>query len=153
MQVSKAIAHACAAAVLAAVLPMGCGPSTTGPESHAQLSIAQVGQIFHVYQKREKSPPQGVKDLQSLQNVFPAAVSSIRSKDVLVFWGVGISDGPEAASTVLAYHKDVPDAGGEVLMQDGTAKKMTAAEFQAAKKPPGATTEGATAPAPSKKRK
>ena len=74
--------------------------------------------------------------------MFPAAVASIKSKEVLVYWGVGISDGPEAASTVLAYHKDVPEKGGEVLMQDGTAKKMTAEEFQAAPKPAGATTEG-----------
>ncbi len=84
MQVSNAIARACAAAVLAAILPMGCSPSTAGPESVAQASIGQVGQIFHVYQKREKSPPQGLKDLQSRQNVFPAAVASINSKEVLV---------------------------------------------------------------------
>jgi len=153
MQASNVIARACAAAVLAALLPTGCGPSSAGPESVAQLSIAQVGQIFHVYQKREKSPPQGLKDLQSLQNVFPAAVASIKSKEVLVYWGVGISDGPEAASTVLAYHKDVPEKGGEVLMQDGTAKKMSAEEFKAAPKPAGATTEGAAPAAPTKKRK
>ena len=48
---------------------------------------------------------------------------------------------------MLAYHKDVPEKGGEVLMQDGTAKKMTAEEFQAAPKPAG-TTE---CPCPKKK--
>jgi hypothetical protein len=145
MQVSNAIARACGAVLLAAILPIGCGPSTTGPESVAQLSIGQVGQIFHFYQKGQKPPPQGLKDIQPLQNQFPAAVASIKSKEVLVYWGVGISDGPEAASTVLAYHKDVPEKGGEVLMQDGTSKKMTAEEFQAAPKPAGATTEDRTA--------
>jgi hypothetical protein len=150
MHVSNAIARAGVAAVLAAFLPLGCGPSTAGPESVAELSIGQVGQMFHRYQKAQQSAPQGLKDIQPLQNVFPAAVESIKSKEVLVYWGVGLSDAPEAASTVLAYHKDVPEKGGEVLMQDGTAKKMTAAEFQAAEKPPGATTEGA---APVKKKK
>ncbi len=59
-----------------------------------------------------------------------------------MYWGVGLSDSAEAASTVLAYQKDVPEQGGEVLMQNGTAKKMTADEFKAAAKPAGATTEG-----------
>ena len=148
MQFSNAIARACVAAVLAAIFPMGCGPSTAGPESVAQLSIGQVGQIFHRLSEGAKATAQGLNDLQSLQRMYPAAVESIKSKDVLIYWGVGLSDGPEAASTVLAYHKDVPENGGEVLMQDGTAKKMTAEEFKAAPKPAGATTEGA---APSKK--
>jgi hypothetical protein len=149
MHVSNRSARAGVAAVLVATLPVACGPSTTPPESQAQLSIGQVGQMFHFYQKGQKPPPQGLKDILPLKRQYPAAVQSISSKDVLVYWGVGFSDAPEAASTVLAYHKDVPEQGGEVLMQDGTAKKMTAAEFQAAVKPPGATTEGA---APGKKK-
>jgi hypothetical protein len=150
MQVSNVIARACVGAVLVAVVPIGCGPSTAGPESTAELSIGQVGQIFHFIQKGQKPAPKGASDLLPMQRVFPAAVDSIRNKEVLVYWGVALSDAPEAASTVLAYHKDVPEKGGEVLMQDGTAKKMTAAEFQAASKPAGASTEGA---APSKKKK
>ena len=106
--------------------------------------------MFHLYQKGQKPPPKGPSDLLPMQRMFPAAVDSIRNKEVLVYWGVGISEAPEAASTVLAYHKDVPEKGGEVLMQDGTAKKMTAEEFEAAPKPAGATTEGA---APTKKKK
>jgi hypothetical protein len=149
MHVSKAMAGACVALVAAAILPVGCDSSTSAPESREELSILQVGQLFHRYQKAQKSPPQGLKDLASAGKILPAAVESIRSKEVLVYWGEGISDAPEAASTVLAYQKDVPEKGGEVLMQDGTARKMTATEFQAARKPPGATTEGA---APTKKK-
>ena len=133
------------------IFPIGCGgPSTAGPDSAAQLSIGQVAQIFHVYQKGQKPPPQGIKDLQPMQRMYPAALESIKSGEVLVYWGAGISDAPDAASTVLAYHKDVPEKGGEVLMQDGTAKIMTAEQFQAASKPAGATTDGA-APGATKK--
>jgi hypothetical protein len=144
MQFSKAIARACAEAVLAAIVPVGCGHSTAGPDSAAQLKIGQIGQLFHIYQKRQSSPPQGIKDVESLRVNLPAAVGSIRSGEVLVYWGAGISRGPEASSPVLAYHKDVPEKGGEVLMQDGTAKKMSAEEFKAAPKPAGATTEAHT---------
>jgi hypothetical protein len=135
---------ASAAALVAAVLmfPAGCSGTGGVPESREQLSIGQIGQMFHFYQKGQKSPPIGPDDIIPLQRQFPAAVESIRSKEVLVFWGVGVSDAPDAASTVLAYHKDVPEQGGEVLMQDGKARKMTADEFKAAAKPAGATTEG-----------
>ncbi len=142
MHVLNVIVRASATAVLLAILPQGCGPSTAGPESVAQLSIGQVGQVFHLYQKGQKPPPKGLQDLEPMGRAYPAALASIRSKEVLIYWGAGLSDAPEAASTVLAYQKDVPEKGGEVLMQDGTAKKMTAAEFQSAPKPAGATTEG-----------
>jgi hypothetical protein len=38
------------------------------------------------------------------------------------------------SGTVLAYYKDVPGAGGPVVMADGTVKSMTKEEFQAAPK-------------------
>ena len=110
--------------MLATVFPLGCGPSTAGPKvAGSALDWPGLGQAFHVYQKGQKRLPRGPKDLQSLQNLFPAAIASVTSKEVLVYWGVGMSDGPDAASTVLAYHKNVPENGGEVLMQDGTAKE------------------------------
>jgi hypothetical protein len=135
----------CAIAVLTVIVPLGCGPSTSGPESHEQLEIMQIGQLFHIYQRGQKPPPQAIGDVERLKDVLPAAVKAVKSKDVIVYWGVGLADGPDAASTVLAYQKDVPEKGGEVLMQDGSAKKMTAEEFNAAKKPPGAKTGDAPA--------
>jgi hypothetical protein len=107
-----------------------------------QLKVAQVGQLFHIYQKGSKAPPQGIKDIESMKGGVPAAIASIQSKEVLVYWGAGFSGEPGAASTVLAYHKDVPEKGGEVLMQDGKTRTMTAGEFSSAPKPAGATTEG-----------
>jgi hypothetical protein len=151
MRVSNRIVRAGAATQLLAailILPAGCSSSSAVPETRSQLSIGQIGQLFHFLQKGQKPPPTGPDDIIPLQRQLPAAVDSIISKDVLVFWGVGLSDSAEAASTVLAYQKDVPEQGGEVLMQNGTAKKMTADEFKAATKPAGATTEGA----PSKKK-
>jgi hypothetical protein len=133
----------------------GCGRSSGRSvgeaESLEQFSIGQVGQILRVYQKGQKPPPTGLKDLLRLENGYPAAIASIRDKQVLLYWGAGLSNSPEASSTVLAYHKDVPEKGGEVLMQDGTAKKMTAEEFKAASKPAGATTDEGM-PAAAKKR-
>jgi hypothetical protein len=137
MNVSNAIGRVWITALLTVIVPIGCGPSTAGPESMEQIKIVQVGQIFRIYQREQKPPPRGIKDVGSLAEALPAAISSLKSGEVLVYWGAGLSDGPDAASTVLAYQKDVPENGGEVLMQDGTARKMTAEEFKAAPRAPG----------------
>ncbi len=139
-------------AILTAMLAVGYGPSSDVPRSLEQLSIGQVGQIFHSFQKAKKPAPKEFADIQPMMARFPAAVESIRSGDVLVFWGAGVDDGPDASSTVLAYQKDVPEKGGEVLMQDGTPKRMTPEEFREAKKPSGASTE-LKLPARGKKKK
>ena len=136
MRLSNTTALGWAATVLLIIHPVGCGPSTAGPESLTQYSIGQIGQLFHLYQKGQKPPPKGLQDILPLERALPGAVGSIKSKEVLIYWGAGLSDAPEAASTVLAYQKDVPEKGGEVLMQDGTAKKMTAAEFQSVRNRP-----------------
>jgi hypothetical protein len=142
MHVLNRSARVCLMAALTVIVPVGCGPSAAGPESPEELKIMQISQLFHIYQRGQKPPPQGINDAESLRQVVPAAVAAIRSKEYIVYWGVGVSDGPEASSTVLAYQKDVPEKGGEVLMQDGKATKMTAEEFKAAKKPVGAKTDG-----------
>ena len=138
MHASSLSVRACVLIVLTVIVPVGCGPSTAGPDSREELTISQVAQIFHMRQRAQKSPPQGIKDVEGQQTVAPAAVAAIKSGEVIVYWGVGLADDSEAASTVLAYQKDVPEKGGEVLMQDGNATKMTAEEFKAAKKPPAA---------------
>jgi hypothetical protein len=122
-------------AVMLTTLVAGCGTNSGGgTESVEQLSIAQIGQIFRAYQKGQRPPPKELKDLLRMEQGYPAGIGSLKNKEVLVYWGAGLSDASGAASTVLAYHKDVPEKGGEVLMQDGTARKMTADEFKAATK-------------------
>jgi hypothetical protein len=139
MHASSLSARACVLFMMTVIVPVGCGgPSTSETGSHEELAIAQVGRIFHMRQKTQKSPPQGPKDVQTLQTVAPAGVAAVKSGEVIVYWGVGLDESSDGASTVLAYQKDVPEKGGEVLMQDGNARKMTAEEFKAAKKPPGA---------------
>jgi hypothetical protein len=153
-------ARACVLVVLTVIVPVGCGPSTAVPESHEEFTISQVAQIFQMRHRAQKPAPKGIKDVEDRQAAVPAAVAAIKSGDVKVYWGVeiddgsgdvivywgtGLADGSEAASTVLAYQKDVPEKGGEVLMQDGNTRKMTAEEFKAAKKPAGGKLEDSNA--------
>ena len=119
---------------LAVAIP-GCGAGSAAvPRSAEQLSIEQVGLIFRAFKKGQQPAPKSVKDVLRLEQGYPAAVAALKNKEVIVFWGASLSDAAEAASTVLAYRADVPEKGGEVLMQDGSARTMTAAEFHAAQK-------------------
>lgn len=124
-----------------AVSMTGCGSTSpaSGTGAPGELAIEEIGRILKTYQKGKNPAPKGLKDLRRFDMIYSGAIGALRKKEVLVYWGAGISDTSDAGSTILAYHKDVPEKGGEVLMQDGTARLMTAEEFKAAKKPEGAT--------------
>ena len=64
MQVSNAIAPRLRGGGAGCDCPDGLRSlNRRGPSPWSSSSIAQVGQIFHVYQKGQKPPPQGLKDL------------------------------------------------------------------------------------------
>jgi hypothetical protein len=140
MRIANSFRRPLLAALLSA-LAGGCGATQFAPppQTAEQESIAQLGRVLGGY--RGKAAPKALKDILSREQGYPAAIGALRSGEVLLYWGVGLSDGPDAAGTVVAYGKGVPEKGGEVLMQDGTAKAMTADEFKADRKPPGAKTD------------
>ncbi len=144
----------------------GAGPGSTGGQTILdQTPLEQVGKMLRTYQKGLKPPakgardlpvykpgpvppPRGSRDLVPMAKGFPQAVNALRNGDVLLFWKTDLSDDPDAATTLLAYAREVPDLGGQVLMRDGTVQTMTPAQFQAARKPDGVTTaDPTTAPA------
>jgi hypothetical protein len=141
MPVSIAVRNVGFAGVIAALVA-GCGGTSGGGARAAtdeQLAIGEIWQVFRSYQKGNRPPPKGLEEILPLEAGYPTALRALKTGAVRVYWGAGLSKGPEASSTVLAYQKDVPEKGGEVLMQDGTPRKMTAEEFKAAPKAGGAT--------------
>ena len=150
--------------VLAAFLPgCGVGGSPSGGDTIlTQTPVEQVGRMLRTYQKGLKPPgkgakdrdlpvyrpgpvppPRGPKDLAPLAKGYPHAVRAIRDHEVLLFWKTDLADDPDAAGTVLAYARAVPDSGGQVLLRDGTTRTMTPDQFRAARKPEGASTDEA----------
>lgn len=103
--------------------------------------------ILRMYKKSGQGAPKSIKDVLGMEQGRPLAVSALRSGDVLLYWGAGLD--PDDSKTVLAYQKDVPEKGGEVLLRDGSAVRMTAEEFQAAPKP----SDGKIAAPPAEKTK
>lgn len=58
----------------------------------------------------------------------------IRSGQIEYIWGTKLAEGPEAAGTVIAFQTAAATDGGWVLFQDGSLKRISAAEFAAAPK-------------------
>jgi hypothetical protein len=151
MRIADAVRRTLLAGLLSA-LACGCGAGPVGPppQTAEQESIVQLGRVLGGY--RGKPAPKALKDMLSREQGYPAAIGALRSKDVLLYWGVGLADSPDAAATVVAYRKEVPEKGGEVLMQDGIAKAMTADEFRVARKPAGVKTDPGPLSVPAKTR-
>jgi len=123
----------------------GCGdavpPSvaTSAEESQVERSLNDVGELYRQYTFDKKKPPASVSDLAYLDAIAPMGLMALRNGAVIARAGVEIKDVAEGPATndpaddVIAYAKEVPSAGGLVLMHNRTLRRMTADEFKAAK--------------------
>jgi len=143
-----------ASVCLALSLCFGCGGSG-GPVTETvaiQSRLGEVAELYRTYSAMSKKPPKSLADLRTIENVAPSGLTPLVTGEVVVYWGAELPDlgeeptGPES-DKVLAYEKDVPEKGGQVLMLDRRIKTMTAEAFAAA---PKAGTADAEAPAKKK---
>lgn len=120
---------------------LGCG-SNDGPvtqEVAIESRLGEVGELYRLYTAQQKKAPKSVADARTMENAVPSGLTPIVSGEVVVYWGAELTglgeepSGPES-DTVLAYEKDVPTKGGQVLMLDRRIQTMTPEEFAAAPK-------------------
>lgn len=114
---------------------MGCGSSTSATtpvtdETLARQGLDDLGNLLRAVAEEKKRPPAKPADLEQYTSGFTFATTAIQQKKIVYVWGAGLGGG----SAVVAYDANAESAGGHVLLQDGTIKKMTAAEFAAAPK-------------------
>ena len=67
-----------------------------------------------------------MSELDSIEPLIPSAGVAIRNGMIVYVWGASYQAG---GTSILAYEKSASESGGFVLLQDGTVKKLTAAEF------------------------
>jgi hypothetical protein len=113
------------------VLVAGCSKSVE-EASPEKARLTEIYELYTSYVKRNQAPPKEFADLnvRSYSEIYPGAFNSIKDGKYVVVWGVSEKD----SGAVLAYPKEAPTQGGPVLMADGTVKKMTADQLQAAVK-------------------
>ena len=128
-------------AVLASVLvglgAPGCSRQESESASQERFNkdmLLEFAELLKAHVRDHKKPPSKAADVASYEPIYPTAHVGIVKKDIVYPWGVGLTSGGDAGSTVLAYQKDVETKGGWALMQDGTVKELTAEQFKAAPK-------------------
>ncbi len=123
------------------LLISGCGGSSNRPvtdDERKATTLGDVGEIYRLYTAEKKKPPTKIEDLTPLQRLCPMGLRAIETGEVIVRFGAVLPDtgegpGSGTAEEVLAFEKEVPDAGGQVLMLNRTVRSMTSDEFKVAK--------------------
>jgi hypothetical protein len=130
----------------------GCGvdKSNDAREQALVRPVQDVGDLYRMYMLDHKKPPTKPDDFRPYQEANPDGYRQVKDGDVVVVWGVALTDlAPEgstdSADEVLAYEKKVPTEGGTVLMKNRTLKHMTADQFKDAPKAAGAASPGTAA--------
>jgi hypothetical protein len=118
---------------LGAGLTAGCtSTSTAGAiDNERKMALEEIGQMLKSVADEGRKPPAKLADLGAVEPYLPTAGARIRSGEVVYVWGAGYVAG---GTELVAWEKVVPESGGYVLQEDGTVKKMSAAEFQSAPK-------------------
>jgi hypothetical protein len=122
--------------LVACVLPLGCGKGAINTKNSNDLKV--IGLAFHNFSAdKPGKAPMKAEDLDPYMKDVPDASKGLKDGKVVFLYGASLQDIMKAgmtSDTVLAYEKDVPAQGGLVLFADGSVQKMSAGEFQTAKK-------------------
>lgn len=117
----------------------GSGEQVITQDKATESRLNEVAEIYRVYSVTYKKPPKSKTDLMKVENAAPSGMTPITSGEIEIFWGGELTDlneeptGP-TSDKILAFEKDTPTKGGQVLLLDRSVKTMTAEEFASAPK-------------------
>src|SRR5262249_13587559 len=112
-------------AALFAVFCAGCGgDNRTDPPVTQDLQ--EFWGMYKAYVDQSKKPPTKLEQLMPFEPPYSNGYDAANYGRIVVLWGTPIG----AEDRLLAYLKDAPQSGGEVLFADGTVKKLSAGSVQ-----------------------
>ncbi len=122
--------------LLAPTVFSACGRSTPTTAEFEDMTgkdaATELGTMLKSLADEKKPMPKSAADLAMVEPLFPLSAGQLISGKMIYAWNTPISASTEPA--ILAHPADAETAGGWVLFQDGTVKKLKADEFAAAKK-------------------
>jgi hypothetical protein len=110
---------------------LGCGSTAVPADEVSQTQLEDVYGMYKTHVEKLKRPPTKLSQLEPWEPAYVNGYAAVNQGEVMVKWGQALSPGGGANTGVLAYEKDTPSKGGFVLLQDGTVKHVSAAEFEA----------------------
>lgn len=117
-----------------AVFLVGCssGPQESSNTPQVEM-MADVAGLLRDYTADNNKGPSKLADLAKYETLYSRGYQQVKVGDIVVVWGVPMPmDG--GGTGVIAYEKKAEAEGGAVLLENGSSKMMTAAEFKAAPK-------------------
>jgi len=116
-----------------ATIPACSGPAKpVAPVYNTADGLQELGQLYKYFAVAERRrPPAKLDELAANEPALPNAWYLLRDGELIMYWGAGYS---ASSNQILCYEKKVPAEGGNVLLQNGTVKSLTADEFRAAPK-------------------
>lgn len=141
---TKRILAAIALALLVMTLPACGGMRDAAARQKKTNDIKQFLLAYHNCLDYNAKPPANQAEFTAhVAKSDPdagAAVSRVLGQGYLVYWGTNPTKlAAGSSNTVLVYPGDAATNGGIVGLADGSTQRMTAAEFNAAAKPPAPT--------------
>jgi hypothetical protein len=122
--------------VVVALVCLGCGTTETPTNATgtptAKQALEDFPNLLNYLKSEGKNPPSRIENIVPIEPLFPGAYLGLVRGEIAYVWDTTID--PAGSSKVLAYEKAVETGSGWVLMQDGSLKTMTSAEFQSAPK-------------------
>ena len=120
-------------AVVVLGLLTGCTTSATSRSVSQERkdALKEFGDLLKALQEEGTKPPAKLAALEPIEPRIPVAGPAIRNGDIVYIWGAEYAPG---SNKLVAYEKQTPTDGGLVLLQDGTVKEMSSAEFSSAPK-------------------
>ncbi len=126
--------RAAAIPLLLAAALTACSKQVVPPTLKAQLGkngMEELAEVYKYMAKENEPAPRALTDLDKYEPNLVTAYPKLQSGEYVMFWGTGYLPSSDA---VLAYEKSAADSGGLVLLQNGTVKTVTAAEFKSLRK-------------------
>jgi len=76
------------------------------------------------------APPTSQEEMVAFDAVHPVAGAFIQSEQIVYVWGSALKPSGGSAQKVVGYEPTCTTTGGQVLLENGEIKQVSAAEFQ-----------------------
>lgn len=108
--------------------PRGTGTSSTqGPVTNDALSDLKT--LLEAVKSGQQKAPKSAAEMAAIEPMYPAAGAFIQNGSIEYVWGTALASGPDAGKRMVGFETKAAKEGGFVLLQDGTLKEVSAAEF------------------------
>lgn len=105
----------------------GTAASKQGPVSNDAL--ADLKTMLEAVKAGQQKAPKSAAEMAAVEPMYPAAGAFIQNGSIEYVWGTTLGSGPDATKRMVGFETKAAKEGGFVLLQDGTLKEVSAAEF------------------------